>query len=219
MGRLREGGLMAKTGGNSGEKRSNRIIGRRFRYTADYKTVPSLDSGGRKVNDLVYVGKWILPVNGEEEFRRIVAVMRAALAAAVIAVIAAVLVHPAEMTHRWYLPVLLVALFPLAYEIMGAVMLPKEPKHMERVKFDKSFVRCGNGALVGLIVVGLAALGFAAYWVVASCTELEGASAFTVRDGLFAGLAVVAAAAELAVYTAFRKVRTETVENSAYRPE
>ncbi|MBR3383151.1 MAG: hypothetical protein IKG85_08990 [Clostridia bacterium] len=200
------------------KKKSNRIIGRRFRYTEDYKSVPTLNSSGGRENTLVYTGQWILPVNEQSEYKRIVLVMRAALAAAVLFVLGAAYSVPVPMANRWYLPVLLVALFPLAYQIMGAVKLPNAPKHMERVQYDKSFVRVGQSAVITLIVLGVSALLFIVYWAAAAAGSMEEASPFTARDAAYAVLIVLAAAAEFVIFRRYRGVKTETLDNSAYRP-
>ncbi len=209
---------MAKTGDKGEKKRSERIIGRRFRYTDDYKSITKLGAGGRKENELIYVGRWIHILNGERELSRIVLLMRIMAGIALVSVVGAVLVLPLPMTHKWYLPVLIFSLFPIAYQIMGAVKLPGKPAYMERAKFDKSVKRAGNASLFALIVTGLSILGLAAYWIVGAFVEIEGAQPYSVRDGVYALLAAAAAAAELVSYLQFRKISTETVENSAYRP-
>lgn len=200
------------------ESRSSRIIGRRFRYTNDYKSVPSLTADGRRSNDLVYTGKWILPVNEESEYKRIVTLMRILLAVAAAAVIGAVAILPPPMTHKWYLPVLIVSFFPLAYEIMGAVKLPGKIRHMERMEYDKSFQRLGTAAMFAFVVICIAAVGVIVYWIIASTGGIEEAVPYSARDGVFAALVVVAAAAEFAIYKLYRRIKTETLENSAYRP-
>lgn len=210
---------MADTERKGEKKRSERLIGGRFRYTDDYKSVPVLGAGGRKENELVYVGKWIHILNSESEIRRIALLMRVLTAAAVLCVVGAVFVLPVPMTHKWYLPVLVFSLFPLAYQIMGVFRLPNGPDFLERVKYDKGVKRVGHSALFALIVTGLSILGLAAYWITGAFIEIEGAQPYSIRDGIYALLAAAAAGAELLTFMQFRKVRTETVENSAHRPK
>lgn len=210
---------MAKTEDKGEKKRSDRIIGRRFRYTDDYKSVPTLGADGKKENDLVYVGKWIHVLNVEAEYKRIVLIMRIMTALTVLAVAGAVFVLPLPMTHKWYLPVLVASVFPLAYQIMGAVKLPSKPAYLERVRFDKSLRRVGHSAMAALVIIGLSILGVAAYWITGLFVSIEGAQPYSLRDAAYALLSLAAAGAELLTFLQFRKIKTELAENSAHRPK
>ncbi len=192
------------------EKRSDRIIGRRYRYTGDYKVLPAM--GGSRERRVVYVGKWILPANEPEEYRKIVLWMRLLLGVAVLAFAGAIQVLPAPMTNKWYVPVLMIAVFPLAYGVLGAFALPAARRRMERQQYDKSFVRVGHSAVFALAVMGLGALGTGIFWIVNAAGGLEPRLAYTLRDGLYLLLLALSAGAELAVWKLFRRVRPETLE-------
>ena len=127
--------------------------------------------------------------------------------------------HPANMTHRWYMPVLVASVFPLAYQVMGAVSLPPKISYMERQKYDKSFVRVGHSAVFALVLFGLAALGCVIYWIIVAVSEyVEGSAPYSLNDGAFAALLVLAGAAELFNYRFFKRVQTDTFDNDAYQP-
>lgn len=196
------------------QKKSDRIIGRRYRYTKDYEIVPAIGANGRRQKQLLYTADWILPANEPEEYKALVLRMRILLALSVAAVLCATQALPAPMTNKWYLPVLMVSVFPLAYQIMSAVRLPAQKKRMERQEFDKGFVRLGHCAMFAFVVICAAALGLLVYWIVAAATELEGEAPYSLRDGLFAALLALAAAAELLLWRLCRQIRPETVPNA-----
>lgn len=195
-------------------KRSDRIIGRRYRYTGDYQVVPAIGSNGRPQKQLLYTGDWVMPLNEPEEYRRLVRWLRMLTAVAAAAVVCATQVLPAPTTNKWFLPVLVVSFFPLAYQIMGAFRMPAERKRMERQEYDKSFLRLRHTAVFTLVLICLSALGTGIYWIVAAGGKLEGAAPYSLRDGIFAGLLVLAAAAELLIRKRAGSLRTETVENA-----
>lgn len=209
---------MAESGKKKGRERSNRIIGRRFRYTEDYMAVPTISSTGRRVNELVYTGKWILPVNEEGEYKSLTLKMRILTAVALLAVIAAGVLVPLPLANKWFIPVLLAALFPLVYQIMGAVTLKSRPDYLERAQYDKTVVRTGHCAMAGFVIVCISAVLFIVYWMVVAFGSMEEAGAFGVRDAAVAAAIVIAALAELGVFLTFRKIKVETLENSAHRP-
>lgn len=210
-------GLQMAKQANKDGKRSDRLIGRRYRYTADYQIVPALGPGGTRSKRLIYRGEWILPVNDAAEYRRLVLSMRLLLALAVGAVIGALMVLPPPMENKWYVPVLVFSSFPIAFEIMGAVRLPASPRHMERQHFDKSFLRLGHSAMFAFVVMCAAALGLAIYWIVVSVRTVEGAQPYAAGDAVFAVLLAAAAAAEFQIYRLHKRIRTETLENSAHQ--
>lgn len=208
---------MAKQGKKSGE-RAGRLIGRRYRYTDDYKVVPSIGAGGRHEKRVIYTGEWIRPTNGEAAYRRLVRAIWVLLALAVLAVIGAVQILPPPMTNKWYVPVLMISVFPLAYQVLGAVRIPPAVTCMERQHYDKSFVRTGHSATFAFVVMCLAALALVIYWIVAAVGTVEGEAPYSLRDGLFAVLLAAAAAAELGIRKLVGQLATENVENSAYHP-
>ena len=212
-----EGTRMAKDGKKSGE-RSNRIIGRRYRYTGDYKVVRAIGAGGRHEKRVIYTGEWIRPTNDEFAYKRLVRMIWALLAAAILAVVGAVQIVPPPMTNKWYVPVLMVSVFPLAYQVLGAFRIPPAVTCMERQHFDKSFVRVGQSAVFAFVVMCLAALVLLIYWIVAAVGTIEGETPYSVRDAGFALLLAAAASAELLIRRLCRRITTETLENSAYHP-
>ena len=201
------------------EGKSHKIIGRRYRYTGDYQIVPALGMNGAGGKRIIYKGRWIRPTNEPAEYEKIVLWLRILTAAAVLLVAAAMGLHPANMTHRWYMPVLVASVFPLAYQVMGAVSLPPKISYMERQKYDKSFVRVGHSAVFALVLFGLAALGCVIYWIIVAVSEyVEGSAPYSLNDGTFAALLVLAGAAELFNYRFFKRVQTDTFDNDAYQP-
>lgn len=201
------------------KEKSGKLIGRRYRYTNDYQVVPELGPNGGRGKRLVYVGRWIRPGNDTAEYKTIVLWMRILTATAVLFTAAALGLHPAAMTHRWYVPVLVASMFPLAYQVMGAAMLPGEISYMERRRYDKSFVRAGHSAMAALVMFGLSALGCVIYWIiVAASGNVEGSMPYSLMDGVFAALLVLAGAAELFTYRFFKRIKPDTFDNDAYHP-
>lgn len=200
------------------EKKSNRIIGRRYRYTGDYTVYQVLSPGGGMTKRVTYNGRWILPINDPEEYGKIVSLLWILTAVAAAAIAGALCVLPAPMTHKWYMPVLVMGLFPLGYQIMGAVMIPPQITHMERQRFDKSFLRTGHSAMFTFVVVCLSALGCGIYWIVYAVSTIEDSAPYSLMDGLFAFLLILAAAAEFTVYKTARRIKTDTLDNDAYQP-
>ena len=200
------------------DNRSSRILGRKYRYTEDYQVASALGPNGRLEKRVIYTGRWVRILNEEADYRRTVLALRILPPLAVLAILCAVEVLPLPMTHKWYVPVLLISLFPLAYQIMAIFGLPAERKPMERQKYDKSFVRLGHGAVFILVVLCASALGAVIYWIVYAVSGIEGGAPYSLRDGIFALLLVLAAAAELTIYRLYRSIRTDTVDNDAYQP-
>ena len=197
------------------EKRSDRIIGRRYRYTADYRVVPGLGPNGSRERRVLYTAPWVVPVNDPAEYKGIVLRMRVLLALVGLAFLGAVTVLPTPMTHKWYLPLLMTALFPIAFQVMSLTFIPGEPKPLERQRFDKGFVRMGHSAMFAFVIMCLSGLGVVVYWLFAAFGTVEDSAPYALGDGLFALLLVVAAGAELTIYRLFGRIRTETRENTA----
>ena len=204
--------------GKNSEEKSRKIIGRRYRYTGDYQIVSALGPNGSREKRMFYTGRWIRPVNEAEEYETIIRWLRILTVAAVLAVLGALGLHPAAMTHRWYLPVLTIGLFPLFYQGMGAVRLPAKRSYMERQRYEKSIVRVGHSAVAVLVLCCISALGCVIYWILASTTELEGSEPYSLRDGVFAVLLILAMLSERMSYRFFRKIQTDTYDNDAYHP-
>lgn len=196
-------------------RRADRLIGRRYRYTKDYQVLPGLGPKGSREKRVIYTGEWILPANDGESYQKLVKALRLLTALAVLAVLGALAILPPPMENKWYLPVLTVSLFPLAYQIMGAVSLPSQKTHMERQRYDKSVVRVGHSAMFAFVVMCLAALGLLVYWIVAASGGL-GSPAYTGRDAAFALLLVLAAAAELLSWKLYGRIQPETVPNERF---
>ena len=203
---------MAKLPQESG-KQSGRIVGRRYRYTEDYQTAPALGENGRGKR-VFYVGPWILPRIAPELYKKTVLRVWLLTALVVAAVAAGLAVLPTPMTHKWYVPILVAGLFPLAYQVMGAVMIPPEILHMERQRYDKSIVRAGQSAAV----ICASALGCAIYWLVAALGTVEDEAPYALADGIFAALLVLAALSELAVRRLIGKIEVDTLDHDAYHP-
>lgn len=207
---------MAKLPQESG-KQSGRIVGRRYRYTEDYQTAPALGENGRGKR-VFYVGPWILPRIAPELYKKTVLRVWLLTALVVAAVAAGLAVLPTPMTHKWYVPILVFGLFPLSYQVMGAVMIPPEIKHMERQRYDKSIVRAGQSAIFTFAVICASALGCAIYWLVAALGTVEDEAPYALADGVFAALLVLAALAELAVRRLIGRIEVDTLDHDAYRP-
>lgn len=192
------------------ETRSDRIIGRRYRYTGDYKVLPPMP--GSRERRVIYIGKWILPANDPGEYRRVVLWIRLLLGLAVLAFAGAIQAVPPPMEHKWYIPVLMVGVFPLAYEVLGALALPTARRRMERQQYDKSFVRVGHCAVFFLVMLGLGALGTGVFWIVNAAGGLEPRLTYTPRDGLYLLLLALSAGAELGIRKLCGRLRPETLE-------
>ncbi len=199
------------------EKKTNRLIGRRYRYTDDYQVVPALGNEGRGKR-ILYIGPWILPTNELEEYKKLVLWIRILTVVAVAAALGAMNVVPPPSTHKWYLPILVFALFPLAYQVMGAATMPATLTHMERQRYDKGIVRAGQSAGFSLVVICLSALGCLVYWIIAAVGTIEGEAPYALGDGVFAALLVLAAAAEWMVRQLSRRIKTDTLDHDAYHP-
>lgn len=193
-----------------------KIIGRRYRYNDDYKTAPRLDAKGR-YDELIYIGKWINPLNGDAEYAKSVLLARIFVTVSVITVIAALVILPPPMSNKWYLPVLTTSVFPIAYEIMAAVALPSKRRPMERIKYDKSFGRLRVLPIVCFIIFGLTLIGVVVYWVLAAVKVIPDAPSYTVRDAAFVLFVLASAAANAKILYEIKKIKTETRENSFYR--
>lgn len=209
---------LAKQGSESSKEREPRLIGRRYRYTKDYKRTTYVGVNGRPKERVVYIGKWICPTDDPETYRRIVLVLRIAVGIAAAAVAGALFSVPAPMEHKWYVPVLVLSLFPLAYAVIGACLLPNKPTPMERAKFDKSFLRMKQSAVAGLIILALAAIGAIVYWILKATGVIQNAAPFALLDGIFFLCLLLGAAAYVAIYREAGKLHTETRENAAYKP-
>jgi hypothetical protein len=200
------------------EKKSNGYVVRRYRYTNDYQVIPSLNPKGGRENRMFYIGSWIHPTNDEVEFKRLIFGMRLLTAVAVAAVLAALAVLPGPLTHKWFLPILVISSFPLAYQIMGAVMLPAKTTPMERRQYDKGILRTGHSAMFAFVVICMSALACLIYWIIAVAATIKGEAPYSLMDGVFAAMLVLGGVAELRVYRLSKQIKTELLDNDAYRP-
>ena len=191
-----------------------KLIGRRFQYTKDYKTTTYLGPSGREEKRIVYIGKWILPVNDEAEFKRITLTARILVALSVLLFLFTFFIVPLPTGGKWYILPLATMVFPLAYEVMSAFLLPARPEKMERAKFDKSIIRLKVSSVICIVMTVLAALGLILYWVLAAFKVFEPPAPYCFRDALVAlGMAALLAASFL-IYKQIKLVRTEEVENN-----
>lgn len=197
------------------EKRSGKLVGRRYRYTEDYKVLPALGGPGARGKRVIYTAPWIVPELDAETWQKLVRALRWLTALAVLAFIAAFCAVPPPTENKWYVPVLAIGAFPLAYQVMGAVTLPREKKPLERQRYDKSFVRVHHSAVFTFVILCLCALCFAVCRILAAAGVLELAP-FAAGDAAFAALLVLMAAAELLIRRLCRGIKTDTLENSAY---
>ena len=212
----RNGGRMMAKEPQKTEKKSNRLIGRRYRYADDYQIVPALAGNGRGQR-VIYNGQWILPTNDPEQYKKLVLWMRILTAMVLVALLAAIDLVPAPNTHKWYLPILVGALYPLSYQVMGVATIPARIRHMERRQYDKSFLRAGHSATFTVVMLCLSALACLIYWLVAAFGTIEDEAPYSLADGGFAFLLILSVAAELTVRRLARKVETETLEHDAYQ--
>lgn len=191
-----------------------KLIGRRYQYTKDYKTTPYLGPNGREEKRLVYVGKWINPLNDEAELKRIVLVSRLLVAASLTAFIFAMFILPPPTEGKWFLLPLVTAVFPLAYEVMAAFRLPNKKEKMERINFDKSFIRLKHSSVICIVMVLLSALGLIIYWALVLFGVFEPPAPFAAGDALYALGVAALAAASFIIYRQMKLVRTEELENT-----
>ena len=205
---------MAKNEGKT-EKRSNRIVGRRYRYTEDYKVLSALSGPGGRGKQVIYTAPWIVPDLDPETWQKLVRALRVLTALAVLSWVGAFLAVPPPTENKWYVPVLAVGAFPLAYQVMGAVSLVREKKPLERQQYDKSFVRVHHCAVFTFVILCLSALCFAVCQILTAAGVLQ-AAPFAAGDAAFAALLVLTAAAELLIRRLCRGIKTDTLENSAY---
>ncbi|MBQ1411537.1 MAG: hypothetical protein IIY94_09695 [Oscillospiraceae bacterium] len=195
-----------------------RVFGRRYRYTNDYKVVPALGMNGPRGNRILYIGQWYRPSNPAEEYRAIVLWLRIWTAVAILAAGCGMWLHPADLENRWYVPLLAISLFPLAYQLIGAVMLPQAVSYMERQRYEKTFVRIQHSAVFALVVFCLSALGCLVFWLVHLLGDPAHSISYTLGDGIFAGLLILAGIAELKTNEFSRKIQTDIFDNEAYQP-
>ena len=191
-----------------------KIVGRRYRYTSDYKTTRYLGPSGREEKRIVYIGKWIRPLNGEFELGRIVLTSRILVAVTILAVLLSLFILPTPVEGKWYIIPLVVSLFPIAYEVMSAVLLSAKTEKFERIKFDKSFIRLRTSSVICIVMVLLAAFGLIVYWALALFKVFEPPAPYSLRDALFALCVIAALAASFIIYKQMKLVRTEELENN-----
>lgn len=205
---------MAKNEGKT-EQRSGRIVGRHYRYTEDYKVLPALGGPGGRGKRVIYTAPWIVPELDAGNWQKLVRALRTLTALAVLAYVASFCAVPPPMENKWYVPVLALGAFPLAYQVMGAFSLPPEKKPLERQQYDKSFVRVHHSAVFAFVLLCLSALCFAVCQILAAAGVLQTAP-LAAGDAAFAVLLVLMAAAELLIRRLCRRIKTDTLENSAY---
>ncbi len=197
------------------ENRANRIIGRRYRYTDDYKVVSALGGPGSRGKRVIYTAPWTVLELDEDRWQKVVRALWTLTALAVVCYVGAFCSVPPPTENRWYAAVLAVGAFPLAYQVMGACTLPRTKKPLERQQYDKSFVRLWHSAVFAFVILCISAVGFAAYWILGAAGVLK-AAPFAGGDAAFAALLVIMAAAELLIRRICRGIKTDTLENSAY---
>lgn len=197
------------------EQRSGRIVGRRYRYTDDYQILPALGGPGARGKRVVYIAPWTVLTLDAQTWQKLVRALQWLTALAVLGFVAAFCAVPPPMENKWYVPVLAIAAFPLAYQVMGAVSLPREKKPLERQQYDKSFVRVHHSAVFAFVILCLSALCFAVCRILTAAGVLQ-AAPLAAGDAAFAALLVLMAAAELLIRRLCRGIKTDTLENSAY---
>ena len=102
------------------EQRSGRIVGRRYRYTEDYKVLPALGGPGGRGKRVIYTAPWIVPELDAGNWQKLVRALRTLTALAVLAYVASFCAVPPPMENKWYVPVLALGAFPLAYQVSGS---------------------------------------------------------------------------------------------------
>ncbi|MBR5947860.1 MAG: hypothetical protein IKZ82_04305 [Clostridia bacterium] len=191
-----------------------KLVGRRYRYTNDYKTTPILGPGGREEKRIVYIGKWICPLNDAAELKRIVLIARILVAVTLFAVLFSLFILPPPTENKWYILPMVTALFPITYEVMSALMLSSKKGKLERIKFDKSFIRLKTSSVICIVIVLLAAVGLIVYWALALFKVFAPPAPYTVRDALFALCIAAALASSFIINRLMKSVRTEELENN-----
>lgn len=196
-----------------------KILGRRYRFVDDYKKKVYVGSNGKSKQKIIYIGQWVCPLNEKDAFNRIVLISRIAAGVLLAAVIAAMLVVPLPLDHKWYMPVTAIAFFPILYAVMGVVAMPQKKKPMERMKFQKSFERAKGAAAFCLVVLGIAVLAWIVCWILAFTGVITVYGAFSVRDGAYLFCMGLAAAACFVLIRQTKQIKTELRDNSACKPE
>ena len=191
-----------------------KIVGRRYRYTGDYRTTAYLGPNGREEKRIVYIGKWIYPLNDESELKRIVLTARIFVAVTLIAVLFSLFILPPPVEGKWYVLPLVISLFPVAYEVMSAFLLSSKKEKFERIKFDKSFIRLRTSSVICIVTVLMAAVGLIIYWALALFKVFEPPASYSLRDALFALSIIAALASSFITYKQMKLVRTEELENN-----
>lgn len=198
----------------SEENPLGKIVGRRYRYTSDYKTTRYLGPSGREEKRIVYIGKWIRPLNDESQLRRIVLTARVFVAVTLIAVLFSLFILPPPAEGKWYVIALVVSLFPIAYEVLSAFLLSAKAEKFERIKFDKSFIRLRTSSVICIVTVLLAAVGLIIYWALALFKVFEPPAPYSLRDALFALGIIAVLASSFIINNQMKLVRTEELENN-----
>lgn len=191
-----------------------KIVGRRYRYTSDYKTTRYLGPDGREERRIVYIGKWICPLNDETELKRIVLTSRILVGVTLLAVLFAFFILPTPTEGKLYLPILVASLFPIAYEIMAAFRLSAKKEKTERINFDKGFIRLKTSCVICIVIVLMATVGLIVYWALALFKVFEPPAPYSLRDALFALGIIAALASSLIIYKQMKLVCTEEIENT-----
>lgn len=202
-----------------GRIRVAKIVGRKYRFVDDYKKTVYVGANGKSKDRVTYIGKWVWLQNDDEAYSRIVLFCRIAIGVAVAALIGSVFILGNTTGGKWYMPVAVLTVFPLAYAIMGAVAMPGRKKPMERKKFNDSFERTKIAAYLTLIFLGLSALTWLICWILTWNGVKVVQSEFSWQDAGFLVCLVLSAAASLVIIRKIKEIKTELRDNASYKPE
>lgn len=190
-------------------------VSRRYRYVDDYRTVSLMDEKGKVKQKVLYTGEWVCLLADEAAYKGFLLRVRVLTAAAAAGLIAALAVNHSAYEIMYVSVPLVMALFPLAYLIMGMFSLQKKAVPMEKLQYIKGLQRVNHSAMGVAVMSGIVLLGKVLFRVLCLCGVLEGFG-FIFSDVIF--LAGIAAGlfAGIAIKKSSASMKTERRPNDAY---
>lgn len=190
-------------------------VSRRYRYVEDYRTVPVMDEKGKVQQKALYTGEWVCLLADDAAYASFLRQVRLLTAAAAAGIVAALAVNHSAYEVMYVSVPLVMALFPLAYLIMGACSLQKKAVPMEKLQYIKGLQRVSHSAMGVLVMSIIVLLGKAVFRVLCMFGVLKGFG-FVIADAVF--LAGIAAAVLSAAVIKKRctAMKTELRPNDAY---
>lgn len=138
----------------------------RRRYLNDYEVIPYVGANGKSKQKLRYVGSWYCISDDATTDKKILQLHILSYIVATAVLLALLLNHSAYLTMYVSVPAV-IALFPIAYLLMGSFRLPWKARPLRRDERDKSLNRMWRSAVGILILFGIVTVGYVVFWFVA----------------------------------------------------